>query len=157
MKKVPHIFLLLLLVLSACSSTKEDKDYDDAEEVRKEEQAAEAKRALDSYKPKLICPQVAIIHELEGIQDFGDDPPGVGSLIAEARMQSVEGTCSYQDTGIDVAFTLKAVAAKGPKFRGDLYRFPYFVAVLDPDDKILNKNEMTVRFDFKSSEKLADK
>ena len=155
--KLKHILcgLLILAVLGSCASKKEEEDQEAKDEATKEEKTTEAKAATDTYKPHLICPQVAIIHELEMVKDYGVEKPTAEQLVAAARMKSIEGTCSYHDDGIDIEFTLNLAAAKGPRLGGNQVDFPYFVAVVGPDQTILNKNQMSVEFKFKGDEKIA--
>jgi len=142
---------LLLLFLAACSS---DKDSEAKEEAMKEKKEAEAKAAAE-YKPKLICPQVAIVRSLETLRDYGAEKPAHDQLVAVSRMQGLDGNCSYEDEGIDVSFMIHFAAAKGPRLGGERADFPYFVAVVDPAGAILNKNQMTEEFRFKEDEKVA--
>ena len=41
--------------------------------------------------PTPICPQVAIVRELEGISDYGTETPDPSQLVSQARMSSIEG------------------------------------------------------------------
>jgi len=153
-----HAFCVLLLMasLASCASKKEEDEQAAKDEETKEEKAAEAKAARDTYKPHLICPQVAIVRELGTADDYGTENADPAQLVAAAHMKNVAGTCSYQDEGIDIAFKLAFTAAKGPRLGGDKAEFPFFIAVLDPDQGILNKNQMSVDFKFKDSEKTAE-
>lgn len=153
MKKALALFALLLLFnLAACASKKEEKEQEAQEQEQQEKELAEAKKAAETYKPKLICPQVAILRDLETIRDYTNDKPAPDQLMAAARMEEVAGDCGYQDTGIDIVFRINMVAAKGPRLSGDQAGFPFFVAVVDPDGKVLNKDQLTEKFTFKGEE-----
>jgi hypothetical protein len=155
--KIARLFLSLMLLTSvvACSSDQEKAD-EAKEQAMNEKKEADAKAAAQTYKPKLICPQVAIVRTLGTVRDFGNEKPEPAQLVAAARMESLAGNCGYQDTGIDIAFTLTFKAAKGPRLGGNKADFPFFVAVVDPSGAILNKDQMTEEFKFKSDEKIAD-
>ena len=66
----------------------------------------------------------------------------------------MRGDCAYIKGGIDVSFSLNFVAARGPRLGGLHASFPYFIALLDPSDKVLEKNRMTKEFGFSSSSKI---
>jgi hypothetical protein len=147
--------LLLLFAFASCASKKDEEEQTAKDDATKEKKEAEAKEAVDTYKPHLICPQVAIIHELELAKDYGNEKPAADQLVAAARMKKIEGTCSYQEEGIDIEFTLHLAALKGPRLGTARMAFPYFVALVDPDQTILDKNQMSVEFKF-GDDKTAD-
>jgi hypothetical protein len=152
-------FACLLNFTVACSKdTQQAQEEEEEEQQRQEKEAAEAKSAVETWHPKLICPQVAIVHELDTIRDYGGaQQPAANQLVAASRMQSVSGDCGYQDDGIDIAFELDFTAARGAHLSGRNVEFPFFVAVIDPDGHILNKNQMTEKFHFKDEDKTAER
>jgi hypothetical protein len=158
---VKKIFALLalacLLNFAAACSKDTQQSQEEEEQERQEKETAEAKAAAETYKPKLICPQVAIIHELDTVRDYGGAQPASAQLVAAARMNDITGDCGYQDEGIDIAFQLNFTAARGPHLAGNRMQFPFFVAVVDPDGNILNKNQMNEEFHFKDEDKTAEK
>jgi hypothetical protein len=144
------------LFTGACSKDTQ-QSQEEEEQERQDKEAAEAKAATETWHPKLICPQVAIIHELDTIRDYGGAQPASSQLSAASRMQTISGDCGYQDDGIDIAFELDFVAARGPHLSGNRVQFPFFVAVVDPDGNILNKNMMTEEFHFKGDDKTTER
>jgi hypothetical protein len=146
-------FLLLAaaLSLSACGSA-DDAKHDDA---KAEEKAAEHKKA-EAAKVAPICPQVAIVRGLDVVRDYGGEKPDPDQLAIASKLLGIEGDCEYRDDGIDVAFHLNMAAARGPRLGGLHASFPFFVAVVDPDGHILNKNQMTAEVSFSSDEKIAN-
>jgi hypothetical protein len=103
-----------------------------------------------------ICPQVAIVRELGHMSDYGAENPDPSELVAQARINAIDGQCEYKTDGIDVTFDLSMTAARGPRLGGLHTSFPFFVAVVSPEGKILNKELMTAEFGFASDEKTAD-
>lgn len=112
MKKMAGTGLAVLLTLSACASDKETKP---------------------------LCPQTAIVRELERSSDSG----------VQARMLRVEGTCAYDKTSVTVDAKLALAAAKEARLKSDRASFPYFVAILDPEQRIIAKKLLTVAFTFR--------
>ncbi|MDD3288091.1 MAG: hypothetical protein PHX43_03700 [Alphaproteobacteria bacterium] len=86
--------------------------------------------------------------------DWGLFQFGGYSYEESVKGQKKEGEA--QPPGVDVNFSLKMLAKKGPRLGGDQFSVPYFVSVLDPENKILEKNLMTVSFKFSSSNGIAE-
>lgn len=151
----------LALGLTACGSDtadadkSADKSSDSAVSHDEDKPAAKA----DYVKPKFapICPQVAIVAPLDHIRDYGDEKPDPSQLVAEAKLLDLQGTCAYEDDGIDVTFDLNMAALRGPRLGGLHTSFPFFTAVVDPDGEILNKEPMTADFGFASDQKISNR
>lgn len=134
-------FLLMVLGVSSCAGS----DADSSKEVKKDE------KSIKTAKPQTpICPQVAILRELQEIMDYGGEAPDPAQLVSKARLQSIDGDCAYTKDGIDVRFNVNFAAMRGPRLGGLHASIPYFVAVVDPDQNILNKELMTEEFKFSS-------
>jgi len=106
--------------------------------------------------PVRRCPQVAIVRDLAIDRDYGANPPDEKELVAAAGMKDFDGGCSYSDKGVDVNVTLNMIAAKGPRLGGDNVGFPFFVSLLDGEDKILKKEMMMANFTFPTGKKNAE-
>ena len=112
---------------------------------------------------KRYCPQVAFVHDLERVRDYGQEERDAKNLVAEAEFKSIEGKCEYKDgdldkdndpeRGVDVTYAAKLLAHKGPRLGGDHFEFKYFVAVLNPEQNILNKDMLTANVKFDSEPK----
>ncbi len=107
--------------------------------------------------PARRCPQVAILRDLERVEDHGRDAIDPSSLVAEAVMKKVEGECKYDEKGVNVIFDVKMEAAKGPRLGSDQASFPFFASIVTPEDKVLAKEMMTATFAFPSGGKAAEK
>ncbi len=74
-----------------------------------------------------------------------------GDLAASARFESFTGDCKFRkgQPGVDVSLTLNFAGAKGPRGEKlETQAFPYFVAVLSPDEQILQRQVFTTKIDF---------
>lgn len=120
-RKTAVFFVLALGAISACSSDK---------------------------KTERLCPQTAIVRELERINDYGGDAVDEKNLVAAAAMRGVNGKCEYRDDGVAVDFSVDMIAGKKERLGGERVSFPFFVAVVDPNRKILSKELMTAEFYF---------
>ncbi|MFY9288130.1 MAG: hypothetical protein WAO98_06475 [Alphaproteobacteria bacterium] len=150
-----HLALSFLLILSACAS---DGDEDKEKEQEKEKLEQEAKEQEEAAAKRLtnICPQVAILRELEGIRDYGTEKADPAEFVAAAKMVTVSGECEYQEEGVDISYNLRIQAGKGPRLGGNRATFPYFVAVVDPGKNIVSKEKMTLEVRFPSDSKLTE-
>jgi hypothetical protein len=149
------VILGCALALAACSAS---SDSENKEEDIKAARADAVTKAVNDEKykpPKPICPQVAIIHELENVRDYGGEKPDPDRLVSEGKLINIEGSCEYQDTGVDIAFTLHMAARRGPRLGSNRVDFPFFIAVVDPDQNILNKDQMTASFQFDEDKRTA--
>lgn len=106
-------------------------------------------------KPPRMCPQVAYLRGLDRIEDYGNDTPDPSTLVAVSAMQKVEGKCEYEDNGVNVDFFLHMAAEKGPRLGGDHFTAPFFVSLVDPDEKVLSKELMSTTFQFGSEARSA--
>jgi hypothetical protein len=163
-KSLRIVVTLGLLALGGCSwlgiGTSSDEDDKKKTDVAKEEKAQErAKEKLVADNPP-ICPQVAIMREIDTWRDYGREKPTPDQLIAAAHMTKIAGTCSYhydkdKPQGIDIKFELDMEAMRGPRLGGLHATVPFFVAVVDPDGTILDKNRLTTDIGFSSDEHTA--
>lgn len=146
MKNLLSLFVLLTLVACAGGETPEAEISAPPEpEVRTD---------------NLICPQVAILKAAEERFDYGGERPEAAQLVAKALMKKISGDCAYRkdgdETGIDISFDLEAVAARGPRLGGNRVSLPYFIAVMNPADDVLNRQIVTAEFIFSSGEGLSE-
>ena len=148
-------FLLSSLAMSSCAFFGEDEKTTNPESVKSEEDKAEAKAKSKIPTPDPICPQVAVVRGLDIIRDYGRETASPDQLVAAAKLTRVEGDCAYvkdDQQGIDVAFKLDMAAERGPRLGSSHATFPVFIAVLDPNNNVLNKNEMSIEMSLSDDE-----
>jgi hypothetical protein len=142
--------LLLLMALAACGGG--DKPKVAEEELLTPEP--------EIRTDNLICPQVAILRQADEVFDYGGEKPDALQFVAKAHLKKIEGDCAYRKdsnpSGIDISFKLQASAIKGSRLGGNQVSFPYFIAVVDPKDAILNRQVVTAQFNFSGDNKLAE-
>jgi len=100
------VSLLLLSLLAACGGGDASSD---------KPAITDKAEARDSKAPMPICPQVAIIRQLDTIRDYGHEPAMPEQLVAAAHMDRISGTCEYGEDGVDVRFELALTVARGPR------------------------------------------
>lgn len=147
MKKYGILFAFFL-TLAACAS--------DSDKKNTPTEPAKPEIKTDN----LICPQVAILQEAQEVMDYGGEKANPAQLVAKARLKSVEGDCAYRTkdnkSGIDIKFTLHEVAERGSRLGGDQVTFPYFIAIADPDDNVIDRQVMTAQITFKGDDKVTE-
>jgi len=146
--------LMVFLAMAACASD---------EDVAVPEAEPEAPPKQEIKTQNLICPQVAVVKEAEEAADYQNGEADPAKLIAKAKMTGIDGDCGYRkgdldESGIDIAFTLKSVAMRGPKLDKEKAKisFPFFVAVLDQSDQIVNRQTLTEKYRFSGDEKVKE-
>lgn len=103
------------------------------------------------------CPGVAVLPDTKSITYF-DDPEGkpTGALVARASLVDIKGGCDYTPTGVivDIDMIMKGRITDKGRYEGrrDLeafMTFPYFVAVMDPSGKMIDKKILATAMRFK--------
>lgn len=103
------------------------------------------------------CPGVEVLPDTKSITYF-DDPEGKpsGELIARAALSDIKGGCDYTSSGVvvDIDMIMQGKITDKGRYEGrkDLeafMTFPYFVAVMDPDGKMIDKKIMATAMRFK--------
>ena len=153
--KIIRFFLIVFTVLcvgylAACSHDDDAADTPVGSDKDKNKKVAEVKM------PAPICPQVAIVRELQTYRDYGREQPDPSQLVAAGKLIKVVGDCAYTDDGIDVKFELDMAAQRGPRLGGEHTSLPYFIAVLDPQQNILTKNTLSADFDLPDNRKIVE-
>jgi hypothetical protein len=106
------------------------------------------------------CPTVQVLPDTKSITYF-DDPEGkpTGALVARATLVDIKGGCDYTDDGVivDIDLIMQGKITDKGRYEGrkDLeafMTFPYFVAVMDPDGKMVDKKIMATAMRFKPQE-----
>ncbi|NBC95736.1 MAG: hypothetical protein GVY27_05200 [Deinococcus-Thermus bacterium] len=83
--------------------------------------------------------------------------PGGGrdltDVVARAIVADYTGECTYRDSPdrVEVEMALALVAERGPAAEGGPVSVDYFVSVLDPEGRILNKRVFTAEMEFEDA------
>ena len=93
-----------------------------------------------------ICPQTGFIDKTNTITYLAPDGTDV---VAKGAIKSYNGDCKFKDKKtsiVTIALTVPFVAQRG-KAGADLkdQELPYFIAVLSPDEQILQRTAFTYR------------
>ncbi|MCW9001551.1 MAG: hypothetical protein OQJ87_02405 [Rhodospirillales bacterium] len=101
------------------------------------------------------CPRVAVLADAATVTRF---TPGPGRDLADVTYEGVirdlKGECAYdvdrktKEGTLSVKIAVEIEALRGPANRGDPAVFPYFISVVTPDQRVLNKKEFSVSVPF---------
>lgn len=103
------------------------------------------------------CPGVEVLPDTKSITYF-DDPEGKpsGALVARASLVDIKGGCDYTADGliVDIDMIMQGKITDKGRYEGrtDLeafMTFPYFVAIMDPNGKMIDKKIMATAMRFK--------
>ena len=96
------------------------------------------------------CPDVSILADAAEAMTFdgaGRDPT---NLVWRTAVGEFRGGCEYGEDDVLVEIEVDFVAERGPRLQGESAPFEYFVAILDPDDRILARQSFTSIIQFDS-------
>lgn len=105
----------------------------------------------DEIEFVLICPQVLIIDDASHITQYA---PGEGRDLLDVRFDAeigrVNWVCEFlvEENRVEIEVSFGMLALRGPAADGDVARFPYFVAVADPQGTILAKQVFAIDIQF---------
>jgi hypothetical protein len=97
------------------------------------------------------CPTAAALADAADLRRYRTpDSQDLTDLIVNARITGLSGACSYADRrrAVRVTLTLAMEATRGPAATGRTVSLPYFVAVTDAEDRILDKAVYAVPAEF---------
>ena len=94
------------------------------------------------------CPVVSIPDDLARVTHYQGQGTTFANVAVSAQLSDAQGTCTFQEDGITVDMTVSVLASLGPAATDRTGDFAYFVAILDPSDKIIAKKIFPSPIDF---------
>ncbi|HEY8964349.1 MAG TPA: hypothetical protein VIN59_07815 [Alphaproteobacteria bacterium] len=158
------------------TAASEESKLDDAEDAKEAESVepavaedAPAPAALEEETPPApadiaikssvpdSCPGVEVLPDTKSITYFADkDGRPIGGMTARAQLVDIKGGCDYTKDSVivDIDLIMQGHISDKGRYEGrkDLeafMTFPYFVAVMDPDGKLIDKKIMATAMRFK--------
>ncbi len=100
--------------------------------------------------PQLPCPRVVVLSEAAEMVEFRPGPGrDLTDVLYEGEIIGMSATCDYDDDGyVDSDVLLAIRLARGPAAEGNIGRFTYFVAITDPNNKIIAKQVFPVEVEY---------
>lgn len=101
----------------------------------------------------VACPNTGILQDAGEITVFKQgEAKGIENVITSARLANYGGGCAWRDGQVDFALMIDFQAVQGAEGKSlKRFDFPYFIAVLAPDEQVLQRQSFstTVPFDNK--------
>jgi hypothetical protein len=95
---------------------------------------------------------------LKGAERTAAYLPGTNPRPADlqhlAVMTDLASACSYDDGNLDVALRFNLKAEKGPAYGGGTLQLTFFVAMIGPDQQVLNKELLDATVEFPEGQQL---
>ncbi len=88
------------------------------------------------------CPKVAVVYGLDTVAPVASNG---AALPLEARLEGLRGSCGYDDAGLELDYSVDVVLVPAAPIDRTAVTLPYFVAVTDPDGRVLDKRVFTAR------------
>ncbi len=102
-----------------------------------------------SDKPEAACPRGVIPADAANITHFRDGPGrDLTDVVAAGHIQNFLIQCKYSKKDVDIDLQIAITADRGPADRTRAADFDYWVAVVDPDRKVLQRTPFRVHFEF---------
>lgn len=95
----------------------------------------------------LVCPTVGVLADASALH-VAADGGGTAYNLEFMRAQLLE--CELKDNRMTATIRFEARAQTGPGVTSNEFSYPYFVALLDPDSKVLSKTVRKAAAKFKS-------
>lgn len=102
-------------------------------------------------KPEPACPRAVIPQDAATITRFRDGPGrDLTDVLVTGNIQNIlVDQCKYDKSAVDVNnFQIAITADRGPADRSKTADFEYWIAIVDPDKKILTRQVFKQHFDF---------
>ena len=101
--------------------------------------------------PGVACPDTGILQDAGEITVFGDAKGhALENVVASARMANYGGGCAWRDGYVEFVLNIDFQAVQGAEGKKlKRHDFPYFIAILSPDEQVLQRQgfSTTVPFD----------
>lgn len=95
------------------------------------------------------CPRIGVLADAADLTRFRDGGgEDLTEMVLDARVSGVRGQCDLARRAVNVDLAITLDATRGPAAQGRALDVPYFVAVMDGDGAILDKQVYQARFEF---------
>jgi len=104
-----------------------------------------------SKKPEPACPRGVIPADASTVTRFRDGPGRdlTDVLVTANILNILVDQCKYDKNSVEVTnFQIAITADRGPADRSKAADFEYWIAIVDPDKKILTRKTFNLHFDF---------
>jgi hypothetical protein len=104
--------------------------------------------AACSNPPEPACPEGSILAELATVTRFQGAGRDLTDVVNQGEIADLLIQCKYDRRGVTIDLQLAVAAMRGPADRARRVEFDYFVAITDPQKRIIAKEPFHISFDF---------
>lgn len=95
------------------------------------------------------CPQLAIVKEAADLVRTNGRGQDITDLVLDARITAVPASCKLGPKNtVEAELRVAVELVRGPAAQGRRVNVPYFIAVTDSQDRLLDKQEYSFQGDF---------
>ena len=94
------------------------------------------------------CPSTDIAGETATVTQVRGTGGNYADLMYKASLGNLKGSCDVEDDGVTVNISVTTLAEIGPAASDRNANFPYFVAVIGPDNRIITKRVLDNNLTF---------
>jgi hypothetical protein len=104
-------------------------------------------------KREAACPQGVIPADSAHVTRFRDGPGrDLTDVLSEGQIYDVLIQCKYDKKSVTVDLQIGFIGSRGPADRSRNADFEYWVAIVDPEDNIIQRTSSRAVFQFKDNE-----
>ena len=97
------------------------------------------------------CPAVLKIDDASHITKFVGESEDLTEATFEAKIDGTRSKCFYTESGIRTELGVQFSASRAPKFKDEVAKFQYFIAITGPDHKPLVREVFDAEIDLSSN------
>jgi hypothetical protein len=94
------------------------------------------------------CPYTDVTGQLASVSRFTGEGGNIADLTYHARLADLKGNCDLDDDGVTITVTVSVIADIGPAATDRSANFPYFVAIVGPNNRIIAKKNFDETLTF---------
>ena len=96
------------------------------------------------------CPDVSVVADVSEIRRYAGEVRDPTQLVADLSVGNFTGGCDYDEDSVRVVLQVDFDAVRGPRYAGEAVPFEYFVAIVDPSERILAKEVFSTEVEIDS-------
>lgn len=95
------------------------------------------------------CPRIVILDDAQRLVNFA---PGGGTdlsaMVSDVRMVRAGGKCTYREGEVEMEMAVTIAARRGPADKSRKAPAKYFIAIMNPEEKVIAKRIFDVNLSF---------
>jgi hypothetical protein len=102
------------------------------------------------------CPKIVILGDANHATSFAGEGRDVTDILYKTKLESVDGGCKHKGAdGINIDVTATVSAELGLAAKSSTLEVPLFIAIIDPEELVVTKQEATATIKFEKGSRKA--